>query len=444
SRSARSSLSRGGASDSIDGVPRTCAIEQHGTVKAMALSTAILTLGSLSLLFPSVGYPAGGNTSGRLMPPPAKLVLDLKRGICIDRQFQAIPPDPRMRIAREDIRSIKSMGFGFVKLIVNPEPLMSGSRLDTSGKRYLAEVVDRVVDEGLPVVVCIHPRWQFKKAVFSDPDEFSRFIEFLGDMGRFLAAGWGPKKLVFQLMTEPGRNAMDWNDLLPRMWQVARRAMPEHTLILAGDKSGQIEGLLRTKPVNDSNVVYSFTFYEPFVLTFQGGRWRTPKWWSHLGSVPYPSSPRIAADRMPRILERIPADPAGWRPAVKRVLTDYGNARWNREKIAARIKELADWDRSYGGGLEIWCAEFGCYQRTIAPADRYRYIKDVREAFEENGIGWAYWSYNETFTVLNPVSRRPFTPPGADTDGIVDADLLDALGLGRTKVRGRDPRQPGR
>ena len=64
------------------------------------------------------------------------------------------------------------------------------------------------------------------------------------------------------------------------------------------------------------------------------------------------------------------------------------------------------------------------------------YLRDMRESFEAFDIAWTYWSYNETFTVLNPVNRRRLMPPGTDTDGIVDADLLDALGLDRTKVSG--------
>jgi len=387
-----------------------------------AKRAGILTVVTLSLMS-QVGSPADNNgTLRHIAPIPTPMAVDLSRGISIDRQFRTIPPEPIMRITRGDIQLIKSMGFEFVKLIINPEPLMSGNRLNKS-KTYLEEIVQRVVGEGLPVVVCIHPEWEFKKALLSDPDEFARLLGFVEDVGQFLAARWGPKQVALQLMTEPGANAMDWNDLQPRLWQAARRAMPEHTLILAGDQVGKIEGLIKTKPVNDANVVYSFTFYDPFVLTLQGAEWLTPKWWSHLGDVPYPSDPEIIAQRMSSILENIPADPTEWRPIVKRFLTDYGNARWNRERIAARVKKLVDWNESHGGGLKIWCAEFGCYQRTIGPADRYRYIKDVREVFEENGIGWAYWSYNETLTVMT-TDRQPFGPAKFQTP---DRKLLEAL-----------------
>lgn len=388
-----------------------------------------LTFIGLSLLPPLNARSEENASSVRRMPPSARLALTLDRGICIDRQFRTIPPERIMRISREDIRLIKSTGFQFVKLIVNPEPLMSNDRLSSSTRWYLQEIVRLVVDEGMPVVVCIHPEWKFKESILSDAGRFSQFVGFLEDTGRFLAAGWGPKQLAFQLMTEPGGNALDWNDLQPRMWQAARRVMPKHTLILAGDEVGKIEGLVKTKPVDDENVMYSFTFYDPFVLTLQGAEWLTPSWWSHLGSVPYPSSPEILRAVKPTILEKVPASPSEWRPTVDRLLTDYGDACWNREKIRARIRRLADWNTSYGGGLKIWCAEFGCFQRTIDPVARYRYIRDVREAFEENGIGWAYWSYNETLTIMTP-ERQAFGPAESQPP---DKRMLDALFGGRGK-----------
>jgi len=357
------------------------------------------------------------------MLPPAKVALELNRGISIDRQFRTIPPESIMQINQDDIHLIKSMGFEFVKFLVNPEPLMTGNHLDTAKAGYLKELIDMAVEENLPAVVCIHPEWEFKKSILNDLEKFAGFLVFLEDIARFLAKSWTPKQLAVQLMTEPVTETLNWNDLQPRMWETVRRVMPDHTLILAGDQVGKIDGLITTKPVNDANVLYSFTFYDPFVLTLQGGEWLTPKLWSHLGSIPYPSSPEIIAARKQAILEKIPTDPPDWRPAAEGMLNEYGNAHWNKEKIVACVKKLTDWNKSYGGGLKIWCAEFGCYQRTIAPEDRYRYLKDVRDSFEENGIGWAYWSYNETLTIMTS-DRQPFGPAKNQTP---DAVLLEIL-----------------
>lgn len=70
-----------------------------------------------------------------------------------------------------------------------------------------------------------------------------------------------------------------------------------------------IEGLITTKPVPDENVLYSFTFYDPFLLTMQGAKWFAPAWWSHLAGVPYPSSPEIIRERLPALLEKINPSP---------------------------------------------------------------------------------------------------------------------------------------
>ncbi len=390
--------------------------KEHHVRTASACLLLFLLPGSIATALDDDGQRA--NTL-----PAARLALDLKRGISIDRQFRRIPPESIMRFTQQDVQLIKSMGFDSIKVLVNPEPLMEGGHLDPARQWYLQEMVELVVKEGLPVVVCIHPEWEFKTKILSDEGEFARFLGFLEETARFLAAGWGPDQLVLQLMTEPGGNTLDWNRLQPRMWEAARRAMPKHTLILAGDQVGRIEGLLTTQPVDDPNVAYSFTFYDPFVLTLQGGEWLTPPLWSHLGSIPYPCSAELMNDRLPTILQRIPHTPADWRPAAEGLLREYGQAGWNREKILASIRRLADWRARHGGGLKIWCAEFGCYQRTIEPVDRYRYLQDVRDAFEECDIGWAYWSYNETLTVLN-ADRQPF---GEASPAEIDRELLEVL-----------------
>jgi endoglucanase len=186
---------------------------------------------------------------------------------------------------------------------------------------------------------------------------------------------------------------------------------------------GKIEGLITTEPVDDENVMYCFTFYDPFIFTLQGAPFLTPAWWSHLGPVPYPSSPEVIESQLPGLLSRIPAEPAQWRTTVAQHLNDYGAARWNAQTLTARIALLDAWNKSHGGGLRIWCAEFGCYQRTVDPDDRYRYLGDVRAAFDKYKIGWAYWSYNETMTVMTP-DRKPFGPADRQTP---DQKLLEVL-----------------
>jgi hypothetical protein len=158
--------------------------------------------------------------------------------------------------------------------------------------------------------------------------------------------------------------------------------------------------------MRDENVLSSFTFYEPHLFSWQGGTWRSGAI-PHMKNLLYPSSLATLAER-PRLLAAMP-EPL--RATARTEIEQYANETWNRDKLAARIDRAVDWQRRSGGRVKLWCAEFGCYQAAARPADRLRYLRDMRTVLEERGIGWAYWSDNETFTIMTPETspsgRRP-------------------------------------
>jgi endoglucanase len=345
-----------------------------------------------------------------------KLALELHRGVTLDRQYHSIPKRPHFR--SKDIKLIKSMGFDFVKLIVNPQVHKSGS--DIVNMQYIDTIVNMVTSEGMKVVVCIHPEPSFKTTVFGSQNEFQNLCVWYESFAGYLAARWAPTELVFQLMTEPFGTSADpndwncWNKLLPQMWRAVRKGMPQHTLILSGDNIGRIEGLIKVEPVADENVMYAFSHYEPFIFTLQGGIWvEFGDFMPYTRHIPYPSSPSIIDAALPDILTKVPKDS---RDAATRDLKAYGAECWNKNKLNERIQKLVTWSKSHGG-VRIFCGEFGCLQKTVEPQHRYAFIKDFRQVFEENGIAWSYWSYNETFTVLD--------------HGKPDKKMLDAL-LGKS------------
>ena len=327
-----------------------------------------------------------------------------------------------MRIDREDFRLIKSMRFEFAKVIVNPAPLQSGGHLDASRVGYLDRILAAAAAERLPVVVCIHPEPEFKIAALGGSAEFDRFEAFVGELAHHLARRGTPKQLALQLMTEPfggGSSPDDWNwwdRLQHRLWRTARAAMPGYTLILSGDKVGRIEGLDDITPVKDDRVLYSFTFYEPSVFTQQGGPW-LPGGMRYLKGLPFPSGPDT-----PGAMEKVVSEaPAQWRADIQARVEQYAAERWDEARLAASIARAVEWRRRHPG-TRLWCAEFGCYE-AAPPADRLRYLAAVSRLLGENGIGWAYWSYNETFTVMTR-DRVPFGPASRQKP---DRALLRAL-----------------
>jgi hypothetical protein len=377
---------------------------------------------SLALLSIFAGIAWAGELEGSR---PVKLALKLDRGICIDRQVHSIPPSPDRTVHADDLRLIKSMGFEFVKLIFNPVVFKSGDGLEASNLGYFDLIVNYAVAEKLPVVVCIHPEWKYKEAVLGNPDEFSSFAGFMKALSGHIARRWTCDELAMQLMTEPppaSPNPNDWNywgKLQQRLWRIVRAEMPKHTLILSGDMGGSIEGLDHATPVADENVMYTFTFYEPNLFAWQGDQSGPGgPWVPYLKNIPYPSGPEILA-KLPNILQPVPQP---WQAEAKTRLENYAAEGWNQKKLAARIAKLEEWKQRHGGKLKLWCAEFGC-QQCAPPADRRRYIRDLRQLFDEHGIGWSYWSYNEAYSIMT-LDRTPSGPAGAQTP---DKAILKAL-----------------
>jgi hypothetical protein len=384
---------------------------------------------------------------------PSMPRLKLKRGISIDR------PQPTSRglstermITAADVKLIKAMGFDHVKVLFTPARFMTtDGGLNEDNLWYVERVVSTVLSQDMPCLICIHPELSFKEQYFGSLEQFQVLLRFYRNFAGYIGQNWGADKVAFQLMTEPGRipPGLDWTYLSDRMWATVRNVLPDHTLITSSDKAGNILQLQKMSPATDPNLIYSFTTYEPYTFGFNNRMMASLRktWWERVGPIPYPASPAIIAARMDTLLENVSATD---REAARKAMLAYGRGdalgHYNRDWHFARARAIDRWRKKYGGAIHVQCAEFGCFDAImakkrfggpgVAAADRAAYIRDMRESFEAFDIAWTYWSYNETFTVLNPVGRRPLTPPGDDTDDIVDADLLDALGLGCAKVSG--------
>jgi len=361
-----------------------------------------------------------------LAPPPANPTLKLRNGITFDRLYFGIQSRPMFTLV--DVNLIKSMGFDHIKVLIDPATHKSGAGIAPASMATLKMNVDSALSSGLPVVVDIHPQPEFKHAEVGDPVEFENYLGFMNAFAQWLADHYSPHQIAFEFMTEPFANYADWTALQYRIWETVRAAMPDHTLILSGDQSGRLFGVLGLHPVNDSNVLYCFSTYDPFIFTLQGADWAefagTPI--QYLKNVPYPASPEIIYSSLTDMLASVPAASQG---AAWQGLHRYGEQAWNADVLNARFKRLTDWNNFFGGRLQLWCGEFGCLgpgKGGVKPADRYAFIADVRRALETNGIWWAYWSYNETFTALLPVRVRTAPLPSASWK---DESMLDALGL---------------
>jgi aryl-phospho-beta-D-glucosidase BglC (GH1 family) len=362
---------------------------------------------------------AGGSGSA-FNPHPATLAFAraarLKHGINASEWFAQVydkrgytPEHFQQWTTVDDIALIKSMGFDHVRLSVNPEPMFTMREPDKIPAEYLASLdtaVKMILDHGLAVVIDLHPESDFKARVIKDDE----FVERFADFWRALAAHystWDAERVFLEVMNEPEfTDRYRWLGVQMKLAASMREGAPGLTIIAAGARWSSDDELVFQEPLHDPNVIYNFHFYEPHIFTHQGATWGS-YYWHWLSGLKYPSSPESAesvAAQVPDEIDRLQ-------------VIRYGLDHWDAARIDAEMKQAAEWARRRG--VPLVCNEFGVYRMYSDPQDRYAWLRDVRTAFEHNGIGWTMWDYSGSFGV---VTKK-------DGSTATDGGVLRALGL---------------
>jgi endoglucanase len=309
----------------------------------------------------------------------------------------------------DDVVLMKSMGFDHVRLSVNPQPMMANhppDEISTEYFGYLDAAVKMILDQGLSVVIDLHPDSDFKSRLAKEDS----FVQEFADFWRALAehySTWDAERVFFEILNEPEfTDRYRWYGVQARLAAAIRERAPKHTIIAAGARWSNDDELVFLEPLRDPNVIYNFHFYEPHIFTHQGATWGA-YFWHWVKGLHYPSSPESAA----KVAAGVP-------DAVDRLaVIRYGQDHWDAMRIDADITQVAEWARH--NQVPVVCNEFGVYRAYADPNDRAAWIRDVRTVLERHGMGWTLWDYSGSFGVVTKKDGR----------SVPDELTLRALGL---------------
>jgi hypothetical protein len=247
--------------------------------------------------------------------------------------------------------------------------------------QWIEAAVERMTRRGLVVVVDYHDE---SRAIESGPAAAEVVERNWASLAARLGRRFGPEQVLLEIFNEPvfDRDPAAWFPLRRSLASVIRAAAPRHTIVAGGANWSSLDGLLRSEPLADNNVLYTFHFYEPFEFTHQGAPWVNGPV-RRMSGVRYPSSPATV------------------------------------RHVADRIAAAAAWADRFG--VPVWVGEFGAYPPVAPRPDRLCWLYDVRTACERSGIGWAVWSYDESLGL-----NRQRNADGRIT---LDWDSAAALGL---------------
>jgi endoglucanase len=356
---------------------------------------------------------SGAATRPRTADVPESRWRRLTRGINLSHWFaQAHSYDRahlRGYITAEDMALIRQMGFVHVRFTLNPAILLDRAAPERLNADALAEVdraLDLILAHDLAVIVDLHPEDDFKHWLAGADEAVIIFARFWRALATHLARR-DPEWVVLEVLNEPVMADGDrWQAIQRQALTAMREGAPAHTLIATAHRWSSLPELLQLEPVLDPNVVYTFHCYDPHIFTHQSATW-SMSFLPHLRHLPYPSSPELLAPLLPRIADE----------RARAAARDYGEERWNAERLTAWLAQAADWAARHN--TRLTCNEFGVYRLGALPEHRLAWLRDVRATLERFDIGWAMWDYAGGFSVvLNEDGRR-----------VPDQATLAALGL---------------
>ena len=288
-------------------------------------------------------------------------------------------------ISDDDLNFIKNNGFTHVRLSIAPKFIFDDSsqtKMNAHMLPFIDKAIERILSHHIAVVVDIHD----EQKTFENEKNAQDLQVFWGNFAKHLIK-FDANNVYFELLNEPvfdGKENM-WLKIQNKLIQTIREQAPNNTIIATGANWGGIEGLENVKPSTDNNIIYSFHYYEPMAFTHQGADW---------GGDSYPSIANL----------EYPENPANCEQVLTSVTTDnardevqgYCDQKWNKETITDFIKRAVDWSKK-NNNVPIWVGEFGVYCKQTPRESKLQWLKDVKDIFEQNNIGWTLWGYDDCF-----------------------------------------------
>lgn len=296
------------------------------------------------------------------------------------------------------VEKLAAAGFKSLRLPIDLDLYVestqgSGDALTVTVHDDLFQVLDAfdgwTAKHGLSLTIDYH---EYDKSItLADADSVSKAVALWGKVAEHFAAS--PREdLFYELLNEPelsfGGQAptqAQWTAVAERMVAAIRAHDDAHTIIFGDVEWYGIGPLSRREPLSDTNVIYAFHDYEPFIFTHQGASWANM---STTHDIPYPYS----VDRWSEYSSAL-----GFTPATEPWIMDAARNYYrtgNRESLRNGVLAAKRWAVQHG--VPVICNEFGAFDGTSRLEDRARYYADIIGVFEELEIPWQQW-----FMVMN-------------------------------------------
>ncbi|MCQ2110174.1 MAG: glycoside hydrolase family 5 protein [Bacteroidaceae bacterium] len=294
-------------------------------------------------------------------------------------------------IQEDDFARLEELGFDHVRIPIDEEQFWDeqGNKLPEAWE-LLTNALDLARKHNIRAIVDLHVIRSHNfnavnegktNTLFTDEAAQQSLINMWYQLSDALK-GYSTDWVAYEFMNEPVADEHEqWNQLIAKVHKALREREPNRTLVIGSNRwQGHETFKYLRVPEGDPNIILSFHYYNPMLLTHRGASW-TPIG-KYRGDIKYPGVMITEED-----LAQAPAD-------IQAELRQYVGKEWNRDVIYRQMKDAIKVAAKYG--LELFCGEWGVYE----PVDRelaYAWTKDMISVFNEFNIAWTTWCYDADF-----------------------------------------------
>ncbi|WP_432382739.1 glycoside hydrolase family 5 protein [Duganella sp. P38] len=339
-----------------------------------------------------------------------------------------------------DLVKLRTMGFDFVRLPVDPGPfIVATGTQKTALFTQLTTFIKRLHAADLKVMVDVHPatyQSDWKPAdIITDTTlpKFATYGDFLVQLARLLK-DMPYDKIALEIMNEPQGvckrtdGGPEWSVTQRRFWSKIRVAVPKLPLVVTGPCWSSVDGIIKLEPIYfDAATLYDVHFYDPHEFTHQSLSWSANPINLTSGlSYPYNSgnaaktllsSGVYQAAQVPKL-----APTTALQADLNNFLTRYYTVtKPDKAYITKRFALVTAWaTKNKVPAKNIIVGEFGAVRwlPSIEDGSRARWVADVKDVAEASGFGWAVWDYDKVFGLVLDYPTQT-----------LDTRLVEALGM---------------
>ena len=318
--------------------------------------------------------------------------FSIKRGTNLSHwlsQSRVTGEERRKHIQEDDFARLEQLGFDFVRIPIDEVQFWDedGNKLPEAWE-LLTNAINLAEKHHLRVVVDLHIIRSHRfldndnsNTLFTSEKSQQDLINLWYQLSDVLK-GYSNDSVAYEFMNEPvAPEHKQWNVVVEKVHKALRQVEPQRTLVVGSNRWQDFETVKYLRlPEDDKNLIISFHYYHPMVITHRYARW-TPVG-QFKGKINYPGV----------LITQEDYDAAP--EAIKEELKPFLTTVWNKDKIRADFKDAIAAAQKYG--LQLFCGEWGVYE----PVERdlaYKWYKDMIDVFDEFDIAWTTWCYDGDF-----------------------------------------------